>query len=79
MKKATIVLLALSMAFTSCATVFGGKVSECQRTKPAQGAPSRQVRAGAMIADILLFAPGLIVDFATHAIYKPCGNTTAKK
>jgi hypothetical protein len=26
---------------------------------------------GALIADILLFWPGTIVDFATGAIYKP--------
>ena len=71
--------LALSMAligatlyFTSCATVFGGQVSDCQRTKPSAGEPSRKVRAGALIADVLLFWPGAIVDFATGAIYKPC-------
>jgi hypothetical protein len=31
-----------------------------------------EVRVGALIANILLFAPGLIVDFATGAAYKPC-------
>ena len=50
------------------------KVSECQRTKPAPGKPARELRAGALIADILLFWPGAIVDFATGAIYKPCHN-----
>lgn len=58
--------------FSSCATILGGKISECQRTKPVSGEPSRKLRAGAMIADILLFWPGTIVDFATGAIYKPC-------
>jgi hypothetical protein len=29
-----------------------------------------------MVADILLFWPGLIVDFATGAIYKPCKPST---
>lgn len=57
---------------SSCATVFGGAVSDCQRTKPAPGQPAREVRAGALIADILLFWPGAIIDFATGAIYKPC-------
>lgn len=66
-------LVSIVMYFTSCATVFGGRVSECQRTKPTAGEPTRQVRAGALIADILLFWPGAIVDFATGAIYKPCG------
>jgi len=75
MKKAllrisAIVLIAFSLS--SCATVFGGRVSECQRTKPAVGQPTRPIRAGALVADILLFWPGTIVDFATGAIYKPC-------
>ncbi len=69
--KAFAILLVASM-LSSCATVFGGRVTSCQRTKPAAGQPSREVRAGALIADILLFWPGAIVDFATGAIYRPC-------
>ena len=65
-------VIALIASFTSCASVFGGKVSECQRTKPAEGQPSREVRVGALVANILLFWPGAIIDFATGAIYKPC-------
>jgi hypothetical protein len=68
-KSAALMLVAASVS--SCATVFGGRVSEYQRTKPAAGQPQRPVRAGALIADILLFWPGAIVDFATGAIYKP--------
>ena len=60
-----------ALMMSSCATVFGGKVTEYQKTKPAPGEPQREVRVGALIADIVLFAPGLIVDFATGAIYKP--------
>lgn len=67
---AAVVLIAASLS--SCATVFGGQVSECQRTKPATGQPARAIRGGALVADILLFWPGVIVDFATGAIYKPC-------
>jgi hypothetical protein len=59
------------LSMSSCATVLGGKVTDYQRTKPAQGQPSRPVRAGALIADVLLFWPGAIIDFATGAIYKP--------
>lgn len=62
----------ITVMFSSCATVFGGNVSNCQRTKPAAGQPARQVRIVALIADIVLFTPSLIVDFATGAIYKPC-------
>ena len=61
----------IAIMMTSCATVFGGKVTAHQKTKPGPGEQQRQVRVGALIADILLFAPGLIVDFATGAIYKP--------
>ncbi len=64
-----IVLVAIMMS--SCATIFGGKVTEFQKRKPLGGEQQRQVRVGALIADIVLFWPGLIVDFATGAIYKP--------
>ena len=59
---------------TGCATVFGGKVDDCQRAKPKDGEPTRRVRVGAMIADIVLFPLGLVVDFASNAMYKPCGS-----
>ena len=65
-------------SLSSCATVFGGKVTTAQRTKPLAGEPSRPIRAVALIADILLFWPGAIVDFATGAIYKPQGNGVSK-
>ncbi len=71
--KFTAILLVIT-SLTSCATVFGGKVSDCQRTKPAAGEPARKIRVGALIANILLFTPGLIVDFATGAAYKPCNK-----
>ena len=61
----------ISLMMTSCATVFGGKVTAHQKTKPKPGQQQREVRVGNLIADILLFTPGLIVDFATGAIYKP--------
>lgn len=69
--KKTIAIGFAALMMTSCATVFGGKITEHQRTKPAPGQPQREVRIGALIADIVLFAPSLIVDFATGAIYKP--------
>jgi len=72
LKFTAIVLITASLS--SCATLFCGPVSECQRTRPLAGQPARQVRAGALILDILLFWPGAIVDFATSAIYKPCGK-----
>jgi hypothetical protein len=76
MKKVTTLIMGLLLLvivlLPSCATVFCGPVSSCQRTKPAAGEPQRAVRAGALVLDILLFWPGAIIDFATAAIYKPC-------
>lgn len=62
--------LCLSGSLSSCATIFGGKVTEHQRRKPMPGEVQRQVRPVALIADIL-FWPALIVDFGTGAIYRP--------
>ncbi len=72
---AAVVLLTLSM--TSCATLFGGRVTEYQKTRPAPGQPQREIRVGALVADVLLFWPSLAVDFATGAIYKPLDKTSA--
>lgn len=63
--------LAILASMSSCATVFGGRVTEYQRTRPAAGQPQREIRAGALIADVILFWPGAIIDFATGAIYRP--------
>jgi len=79
MKKLTInalMILTITISMSSCATVFGGKTTLAQKTKPSPGEPQRSIRPVAMIADILLFWPGLIVDFATGAIYRPSGNGT---
>jgi hypothetical protein len=59
------------VTLNSCATILGGSVSECQRTKPLPGKPSREIRVGYLIADII-FSPFWIVDLATGAIFKPC-------
>ena len=40
--------------------MFGGKVTTYQKTKPAEGQPQRDVRVGALIADVILFWPGAI-------------------
>lgn len=64
-------IVILALATTNCATVFGGKITTYQKTKPAPGESQRPVRVVALVADIILFWPGAIVDFATGAIYKP--------
>ncbi|SFC90222.1 hypothetical protein SAMN05216167_102765 [Spirosoma endophyticum] len=82
LKKFTLVALAaitLSGSLSSCATVFGGRVTEQQKRKPVPGEQQRQVRVGALIADIILFWPGTIIDFATGAIYKPQPVLTSQK
>lgn len=61
---------------SSCATILGGPRTDYQTRKPENGQPQRQVRVGYIIADgVLTGALGLIVDFATGAIYKPAPTT----
>jgi len=69
--KNVFVVALVALMFSSCATVFGGPVTAHQKTKPAPGEQQREIRVIALVADILLFLPGTIVDFATGAIYKP--------
>ncbi|MEZ0539070.1 hypothetical protein [Fibrella arboris] len=67
-----LLLAGMTLTNTSCATLFGGKRTPYQQTKPLAGQPARSVRPVALVGDILLFFPiGLIVDFANGAIYKP--------
>ena len=69
--KNVIVVGLVAIMLSSCATVFGGPITAHQKTKPQAGEQQREVRVVALIADIILFLPGTIVDFATGAIYKP--------
>jgi len=78
MKASVLLALALAVSVSSCATLFGGKVTEYQKTRPAPGEPQRELRIGALVADVLLFWPSLAVDFATGAIYKPQPKAAAK-
>lgn len=71
-----LIALTIASSLSSCATVFGGKITQAQRTPPKAGEPRRAVRAVPLIADIVLFWPGLVVDFITGAIYKPEGDGT---
>jgi hypothetical protein len=71
--KTIITIVLIAMLFSSCATVFGGHISEYQKTKPKAGGPSRSLRGWAFFFD--LGNPiGLIIDFADGAIYKPQGK-----
>jgi len=69
--KPIIAMLLIACVLSSCATVFGGHVNAYQRTKPVPGQQQRPLRVGAFIADLVLFWPGLVIDFATCAIYRP--------
>ena len=64
-------ILLIAVLFSSCATVLGGKITDHQKRKPLEGEPQRDVRVVALVADIILFWPFAVVDFATGAIYKP--------
>ena len=74
MKKLIAVLVIMVVLLSSCATILMGPVSECQRTKPLPGKPQREVRVGLLFLDIFCFGIFTAVDFATGAIFKPCGN-----
>lgn len=64
-------VLLIAILFSSCATVLGGEITDHQKRKPLDGEPQRDVRVVALVADIILFWPFAVVDFATGAIYKP--------
>lgn len=64
-------VLLLAGTLSSCATVFGGPQTAYQKTPPLPGEPQREIRVGALVADIILFWPGAVIDFATGAIYRP--------
>ena len=68
--KLTAILL-VALFFSSFATILGGPITVYQKTKPAPGELQRDVRVVGLIADIIIFWPGAIVDFATGAIYRP--------
>lgn len=66
----TLALAVTLLSTTSCATILGGPITSSQKTKPAPGQQQREIRPWWLVADIILFLPGTIVDFATGAIYK---------
>ena len=75
MKKLIIFLLMAVILLPSCATLLMGPVGDCQRTRPALGQPQREIRVGLLLCDLIFFGlPLTLIDFATCAIYKPCGN-----
>lgn len=69
MKKLLTVFLAASLICSSCATVFQGKITECQKLQKANKT-HRQIRPGILVLDLLFgFIPAFI-DIATGAIYE---------
>jgi hypothetical protein len=63
---------------SSCATIVGGQVTESQRRKPLPGEQARQIKVGALVADAFFFGGlGILIDFATGAIYKPVEKTNS--
>lgn len=72
-RKFTVMLVAL--AFCGCGTIWGGRITDCQKHKPTDGT-HRQLRPAALVFDIIALPPFNLVwtgiDFADGAIYKPC-------
>jgi len=74
MKKIMLLLcpIVLLLEMSSCATIVGGQVTDSQRRKPLPGEQARQIKVGALVADAFFFGGlGILIDFATGAIYKP--------
>jgi hypothetical protein len=83
MKKLKYVSLVLvfagSLFCSSCGTICGGAITECQKRGPAQGGIHRQIRPAALIFDILTFPViGLVIDFVDGAMYVPCNIDNGK-
>ncbi len=65
----SIAVIAVLLSTTSCGTILGGKIGECQKTKSPKGQPGRQVRGWCLVFD----GPwGLIIDAITGGLYMPC-------
>ena len=80
MKKIMLLLctIVLLLEMSSCATIVGGQVTESQRRKPLPGEQARQIKVGALVADAFFFGGlGILIDFATGAIYKPVEKTNS--
>jgi len=73
MKKIILSSLAVVLMLSSCATICGGKISDCQKTKPTDGT-HRALRWWVCIPVIPFnWGPvGVIVDLADGAAYRPC-------
>jgi hypothetical protein len=75
MKKIAVLLILATVLFSSCGTICGGKITDCQKKGPGQGGAHRQIRPAALIGDILLFPIiSLTVDFVDGAMYVPCSS-----
>jgi hypothetical protein len=80
MKKLILLICGFLIIFemTSCATIVGGQVTDSQRRKPLPGEQARQIKVGALVADAFFFGGlGILIDFATGAIYKPVEKSTS--
>jgi hypothetical protein len=74
----SVLFILFLLILSGCGTIFGGRISSCQRQKPAPGQPKRQIRPAALAADIagglFLYEIPTLVDFLDGGVYKPCGN-----
>lgn len=78
--KSVLLCMVIALTFSSCATILGGKVSECQKRKPTGGEPKREVRWASVAANLVCACPEcIVVDICTKAIYKPCETDKKKK
>jgi hypothetical protein len=75
MKKIFLAAALILIMCSGCGTILGGKITACQKTKPAPGQPKRQIRPAALIGDIAAGGWCTVIDFIDGGIYKPCQTT----
>jgi hypothetical protein len=59
---------------SGCGTIIcaaGGGITECQK-RHEKGQPRRKLNGTILMCDLLIFFPGIIIDFATGGMYQSC-------
>lgn len=72
MKKLKVLALLVAVTITSCGTItqMPNPTTSYQGTKPSQGQPAREIKTGALVADLFMGVWPLVIDFATCQIYR---------
>lgn len=67
--KKVIILCAAALMLQSCATIWNGKITDCQKSQ-RKNEVNRQINVGWIACDIIFGIIPLFVDYKTGAIYE---------